>query len=85
MKSPLPPTTYLLCHRVCRYVVESMSVDVADRSIREAREYLVRHCLHLLTPHGLWAQCPIPLGDMTEAVESMVHEALVDSLAKTVT
>ena len=85
MRSPLPPSTYLLAHRVVAYVVERMASDMADRSIREAREYLVRHALHLLTPHGLWAQCPIPLGEMTEAVESMVQDALVDSLARTVT
>lgn len=85
MKSPLPPTTHLLASRVCRYVVERMATDVAHLPIREAREYLVRHALDLLTPHGLWASCPVPVGVMTDAIQGMVAESLVDELEKTVT
>lgn len=85
MKSPLPPTTYLLAHRVCRYVVERMATDVSHLPIRDAQDYLVRHALHLLTPHGLWASCPVSTDVMTDAVVGMVAEALVDELARTVT
>lgn len=85
MKSPLPPTTYLLCHRVVAYVVERMASDVAHLPIRDAQDYLVRHALHLLTPHGLWASCPVPVGVMTDAIQGMVAESLVDELEKTVT
>lgn len=85
MKSSLPPATYLLASRVCRYVVERMAANVADQPIREAKEYLVRHVLDLLTPHGAWTSCPVPIGEMIETVQGMVAEALVDDLARTVT
>lgn len=85
MKSPLPPTTYVLASRVCRYVVERMATDVSHLPIRDAQDYLVRHALHLLTPHGAWASCPVPVGVMTDAIVGMVADALVDELARTVT